>query len=145
MPEIFTWNLGSDAGGGLWNFSRYVPDAVLINLGTNDYSTPYAQQPGFGANYTAAYVQFLTNLTAAWYPPTTPIFVVVGPMTTDYLAAAQAAVTTARGAGINATLINVYGAMACPTCTGCAGHPSATGYTAVFNAVQPVVASVLGW
>jgi hypothetical protein len=33
MPEIFTWNVGSDVSQGLWDFSSYVPDAVVINLG----------------------------------------------------------------------------------------------------------------
>ena len=37
MPEIFTRILGSVVGvGNDWNFSDWIPDVVVINLGTND-------------------------------------------------------------------------------------------------------------
>jgi hypothetical protein len=46
-----------------------VPDGVTILLGGNDYSTPFSNQPGFDANYTAAYVhvsRICTLVKSSW-------------------------------------------------------------------------------
>ena len=60
----------------LWSFDRYVPQAVIINLGTNDYSgPPYPTQEQFEE----AYHQFLATIREA-YGSQTIFFLVCGPM-----------------------------------------------------------------
>ena len=51
-----------------WNFSRYTPDIVVLNIGTNDKLVPVP-----AANFRAAYVRFLKAIRAKL--PTTRIFV----------------------------------------------------------------------
>ncbi|GAA2703746.1 SGNH/GDSL hydrolase family protein [Actinoplanes palleronii] len=50
---------GGQAGTDLWNFSRYTPAAVVINLGTNDKSHGVS-----GTDFQAKYVTFLTRIRA---------------------------------------------------------------------------------
>lgn len=112
---------------------------------TNDYSTPFAQEPGFDGNFTAAYVAFMQNLTSLYYSKSTVIFAAVGPVTGDYYNSTAAAVQQAVSLGINAHLLDLRGAISCPGCVGCAGHPSAAGMTSMASAVQSTIASVMGW
>lgn len=51
-----------------WNFSRYTPDIVVLNIGTNDRLVPVP-----AATFRAAYVRFLKAIRAKL--PTTRIFV----------------------------------------------------------------------
>ena len=39
MPAMYNQTLFNDSSE-IWDFSRYIPDVVCINLGTNDTSTP---------------------------------------------------------------------------------------------------------
>lgn len=58
-----------------WNFKSWVPQAVIINLGTNDFSThPYPDKDIFQAAYNK-----LINRVRSLYPNVT-IFCVSGPM-----------------------------------------------------------------
>jgi len=56
----------------LWNFSDYTPDAVVINLGTNDSNYVYsnckseAEKEAFYDGYKAKYKQFVTELHALY-------------------------------------------------------------------------------
>jgi hypothetical protein len=60
-----------------WDFSKFVPDAVVLNLGTNDFSAPITE-----GDFVTAYVQFLDAVRAAH--PSAMIFCVTwdgwGPM-----------------------------------------------------------------
>lgn len=66
----FSWAWTSDGKNitdNEWDFEEYVPDLVVINLGTNDYS--YAKDPKTGKNdetrakeFEVAYVEFLKTI-----------------------------------------------------------------------------------
>ena len=58
-----------------WDFGRWIPQAVLVNLGTNDYSTePHPDKAEFQAVYTG-----LVNRILEWYPGV-KVFCLCGPM-----------------------------------------------------------------
>ena len=82
--QVFERTLGSvDASD--WDFSSWVPDAVVINLGTNDWHGVPADwsQPGvmdFIRNFTTTYQQFVARL-ADRYGDGVEMFLGVGPMT----------------------------------------------------------------
>jgi hypothetical protein len=101
--------------------------------------------PGFDANFTAAYLQFVVNLTTVIYYPTLPIFAVVGPMVTTYNSSLSAAVQQAQALGINVTMISLAGALDCYQCVGCSGHPGRAGMQAMFELSQPTISRVMGW
>ncbi len=56
----------SDANS-LYDNTQFTPDAVLLNLGTNDMG--HDSGPAWEAAFTAAYAQFLVDLTAAHQNP----------------------------------------------------------------------------
>jgi endoglucanase len=57
-----------------WNFSNYTPDVVVINLGTNDFSTTPAEKTKFVDAYQKFVKQVRTNY------PNAHIFCTIGPM-----------------------------------------------------------------
>ena len=73
MPKEYIYTLFNDHSQ-LWDFSRYTPDVVCINLGTNDFSTDNYD----GKRYEEAYRLFLQQLRQ--YYPTQPIVLLTGPM-----------------------------------------------------------------
>ena len=58
-----------------WDFSSWIPDAVVINLGTNDFGTG---RPPDSASFVNEYIDFI-NTIYEYYPQTT-IFCIDGPM-----------------------------------------------------------------
>jgi lysophospholipase L1-like esterase len=73
MPTRYPLILPNDATSATWNFSSYTPDAVVINLGTNDFSTG---DPGMA--FQTTYVTFVTMLRGHY--PNARLFLAVGPM-----------------------------------------------------------------
>jgi hypothetical protein len=88
IPEVFTRTLASVGElESMWDFSRWVPNAVVINLGTNDGLDE--TNPGDIENqYQQEYIEFVRNI-SAWYSkanggagPT--VFLACGPMSEAY-------------------------------------------------------------
>jgi lysophospholipase L1-like esterase len=69
--------LPDDAAAPPWDFARYVPDVVVINLGTNDFSPPGPDH----AAYTTAYGNFLKQIRGHY--PDALLLAVVGTMLSD--------------------------------------------------------------
>lgn len=61
-----------------WDFSQYIADAVIINLGQNDYSTPISDD-----EYVKTYIRFIQE-TRNKYPQAF-VFCCVGTMNNNYL------------------------------------------------------------
>lgn len=77
LPELHTLTLPDDPAAPLWDHARYQPDATIINLGTNDYSTPGVDRTRFRERY----LQFLVDLRQRY--PRTTLVVALGPMLND--------------------------------------------------------------
>ena len=140
MPSLYLQTFGARAYSTDYAFD-WVPDAMLINLGTNDFSHDLG--PAWEHNFTATYVQFVLNATARYRAPSMPIFVAQGPMNdgaplTNALLAAIAGINAAGG---NATFLDMRG----PPNDGCGGHPGVAGHSAMFAMAKPQVAKVMGW
>jgi hypothetical protein len=147
MRDYWLQTLGSEpAGSHTWDFSRFVPDAFVLALGTNDMNNNNnPNTPAFQANLTAAYVSFFQQVKETYRPgqanSSLPLFALVGPITADYLPALQNATTTLLAQNYNVTIINTMGA---PT-DGCNGHPGRGGHLAMANAAIPIIKGVMGW
>ena len=87
-PMFYEDTLPDDGAASPWDFTRYVPDAVVVNLGTNDFSPP---GPDHGA-YKTAYSDFLKQIRAHY--PSALLLAVVGPMLSDSFPAGVNAWTT---------------------------------------------------
>ena len=64
MPGYFLQTLGGKANSADWDFKRWTPDAVVINLGTNDFGKDSG--PAWEAAFTAAFITFVKNITATY-------------------------------------------------------------------------------
>jgi lysophospholipase L1-like esterase len=69
--------LPDDPAAPPWDFARYTPDVVVVNIGTNDFSPP---GPDHGA-FRKAYASFLTQVRG--HNPDALLLAVVGPMLSD--------------------------------------------------------------
>jgi lysophospholipase L1-like esterase len=87
-PAYYVDTLPDDASAPPWDFARYTPDVVVVNLGTNDFSPPGPDH----AAYTAAYTAFLKQIRS--HHPDALLLAVVGPMLSDGFPAGVMAWTT---------------------------------------------------
>ena len=76
MPALMERALPGDPGS-TWDWRAFVPDAVVVNLGTNDVSRPEFD----GAAFARAYGAIVDRLRARY--PRTRIVVALGPLITD--------------------------------------------------------------
>jgi hypothetical protein len=90
LPEIYDRTLPSDPTSK-WNFADFQPEAVLINLATNDFrnGVPDAQ------SWTAAYESFVRRVRGNY--PTALIYLASGTMISDAWPPGQKQMTTLNG------------------------------------------------
>jgi lysophospholipase L1-like esterase len=77
VPDMYLDSVPEEPTARAWDPEQYVPDAVVINLGTNDYSTPGVDRAAFLERYTA----FLASLRG--YYPKAALVAASGPMLND--------------------------------------------------------------
>ena len=145
MPQLYTQAFATDAAQA-WDFSRSArPDAVVIYLGTNDFSCNLTTD----ALFSAALVSFFHNVTsyyAASPPPPSgaPIhfFAAVGLMSpTRPLAAVNAAIAQASAEGLRASFLDMRNA----TADGCGGHPGPIGHWQMALQAAPQIKAAMAW
>lgn len=119
----------------LWDDSRFIPDGVVLALGTND--ADHNAGPVWQANFTATYAAFLQRLTRIHNNPNLPIFCAVGPITNDYFPWVAAAI--AQSGVKNAHVLNFSAPV--DRCS----HPPWASQDIMAQQAEPLLASVLGW
>ena len=143
MPDRFN-RVFDEKESPVWNFKRWIPDMVIINLGTNDFSTkPYPDKTVFKSGY-----EKLINEVRKQYGDL-PIFCVVGPMTDEpCYSYVKEMVEDFRSiyqkrnvyfVGIPAYLMDQEKDL------GSDGHPNYLGQQKMAAHVLPVISSILGW
>lgn len=127
-----------------WDFSRQSrPDAVLIYLGTNDYSCNETTDDAFST----ALVSFMQNISALYAHSPGPalptrFFCAVGLMSpTKPLNAVLNAIATANAAGLTATFLDLRNG----TTDGCGGHPGPIGHFQLASEAAPQIQAAMGW
>lgn len=83
--DRYTRTLAND-DSSVWQTSDYQPDAILINIGTNDY------WDGSASGYSPAMTDLLTRIQTDY--PNKPVFLIVSPMLSGDSRASQKAVFT---------------------------------------------------
>ncbi|AEO64954.1 23ac2323-bcd4-4ffe-a5f5-729369bd6a8a [Thermothielavioides terrestris] len=158
MPELYTRYGANDPDNSYPYPPTWSPDAVVINLGTNDFSyiawdasgNAYAARPPLNATtYTDGMVAFAQSIRAHY--PAAHVFLVGSPMLSDsYPTAADAQKTTQTNAlksavaqlGANAHFVDW------PTQgsdVGCDYHPNAATHAAEAAVLADAIRSALGW
>lgn len=146
LPDLYPWTLPTFPGQNPWNFSTWVPQAVHINLGTNDARGSHFSNATFVAGYEATYAQFIRNI-SAWYGDSSTqsirYFVGFGPMSSDYNSSLVNVQSTLGAEGFNITILDYNVSPYSPV--GCEWHPSVPVHQAMAAKVQPTIAKVMGW
>jgi hypothetical protein len=144
MPLYFDRTL-PDRADSVWDFSRFQPQAVVINLGTNDFSTtvdPAEQE------FVDAYVTLLERVRAAY--PEALILCTVGPLLGGAdLTTAQAYIASAVQQRTEAGDASVQTFDLAPQNPadglGCDYHPSLRTHEIMADVLTGVLGTELGW
>lgn len=122
----------------VWTFARYVPQAVVINLGTNDYSGPPFPTR---AQFEQAYHQFLATIRDA-YGTQTVFFLVCGPMSSATVSCPY--VEQVARTELNAHYVDMSDILSSSD-YGCGGHPNILGHRKMADTLIVAIESVLHW
>jgi hypothetical protein len=161
-PSHTADQLGSAKISPLWDTTKFVPDAVVIGLGTNDFSPGDGVAPSkpaiparmklAPADYAVAYEAFITQLRT--YYPDADYFCLSSPILGDgYPTAADTYATDLKTAladmaayyagksdmKVHTVIIDKVAG------NGCGGHPDVAQQAAAAAQVQAAISAALGW
>jgi lysophospholipase L1-like esterase len=127
-----------------WNFSRWIPQAVVINLGTNDFSTqPYPDSIVFQSAYTR-----LIDRVRSLYPGVT-IFCLSGPMIgepcTGYIKKVVEEEKKMMGRSQDVFFIEINRSVMTDADWGCDRHPNIQGMEKMAEIIAPVIRLRMNW
>jgi lysophospholipase L1-like esterase len=127
-----------------WDFARWVPDVVVINLGTNDFSLGVSP----GSRFPEAYAGLVRRVHAAHAGAR--IVCCLGPMLQGAaLAEARAGVTRvvedARAAGLRRIDFVELPPQSAANGFGCDGHPSAATHRLLAAQLTAALRDTMGW
>lgn len=142
MPQLYERAEPGDEHS-VWDFSLWQPHAVVVNLGTNDYSTDNDPSDN---EFVSAYAQLLTNIRARY--PEASIICTLGPLLlgTDLEKAEAniaAAVQKRKAAGDTGVLFQPL--RVANVEPGCDWHPGLLTHRLMAEALEPVMRSALNW
>jgi len=137
MPDYYP-RMQLEQPAPLWNFSDWVPDAVIIHLGTNDiFSAANAS-----SIWLSTYVDFVNFIKAKYAPVQPTFFILCGSTIVPSIPWCPFAAKVASMIG--GTFIDLSNSVN-STDIGCVGHPSPIGHQKMAAVVIPVVESVMHW
>ena len=142
MPAVYSRALSSDSGS-VWSLSDWIPDAVVINLGTNDV--------GSGAYDEAAFVSAYTKLCldiVGGYGPSTALFLACGPMTDKYCGGVRGTVEAVAAAAASSGMslvVQMLDQTRLGIANSCCGHPSASEDAILAMHAAEQIMQSLGW
>lgn len=90
IPAVYDRILPLDPKSPLWNFEGWKPNAVLINLGTNDFNKGTPEEEG----WVKAYHDFIGRIRKNY--PGAMIYLALGPILNDFYPANSQRLTTCR-------------------------------------------------
>jgi len=149
--QMETWFLTSTAGydnmaklqpGAAWDFTTWTADAVVVNLGTNDFHGSDPGQP-----FVDAYVHLLKTVRSKY--PGVPIYLGIGPIMSDAdRPKLQAYLTTAintlkSGASDTSIQLVTYGAVT--AAEACDSHPTVKDARDMATILANQIHTTRGW
>lgn len=134
MPVLYPRTLTTD-GGLLWDFSSFVPGAVVINLGTNDFSAAIAMDDFVGA-YVALLQTVRTN-----HPSALIICVTWAHWGSEHEGWVQAAMDQVGDGNTITTRFEILGEEG----AGCDGHTNEVTNARFGMELAALLSSELGW
>jgi Carbohydrate esterase 2 N-terminal/GDSL-like Lipase/Acylhydrolase family len=143
MPALYDRTCYCDSGLK-WNFSRWVPQVVIINLGTNDFSTqPFPDSVVFQSAYTR-----LIERVRSLYPGVT-MFCISGPMTgepcTGYIKKVVEEQKKMMKRYQDVFFIEINRSIMTDADWGCDRHPNIQGMAKMAEIIIPTVRLRMNW
>jgi hypothetical protein len=142
MPGLYSRICFNDSTSK-WDFSKWIPQAVVINLGTNDFSTkPFPDKDVFQG----AYVK-LINRIRVQYPGVT-IFCICGPMIGEpCMSYVKELVANEQknNRDKDVFFIPIDRSIMSDTDWGCDTHPNISGAVKMMNVIAPVIKTFMNW
>jgi hypothetical protein len=147
MPTLWQRAIPTDMTSH-WDASQWIPDAVVINLGTNDYSGTGGDPT---AGYQSTYLQFVMQLRSVY--PDAFIFCAVGPMLggTNY-SSCKTAITNViamrQAAGDTKLQLVEFPTQSCGvdlSGCGCDYHPNVAEHAMMASILTTAMHTALGW
>lgn len=139
MPMVYPRTLAT-VEDALWDFSSWIPDVVVINLGTNDfYSGSYNE-----AIYVTTYGELLNNMTL-YYGDQVSFFLACGPMAKGYCSGVEEVIDNYNNNPLNAPIAYFLDQTSLDVKMNCCGHPTAADDQVMANYTASFIASTIGW
>ncbi len=147
MPILWQRTIPTDSSSH-WDPSQWIPDVVVINLGTNDFNAGGADP---SASFQSTYLQFVKQLESVY--PGVFIFGAVGPMLggssyTSVKTAISNVVSMRSAAGDARVQLVEFPTQNCGSdgsACGCDSHPNAAEHQKMATILEAAVRSALGW
>jgi len=147
MPEIERRVWAGVPSSPEWDFASWTPDAVWVNLGTNDACCGRDWPiPSFQPTYQALLKNITERYRAGSAGRAVPIFAAFGPMSSEFEPQLRAAAAAANADGARVTVVDHSGLYpGGPGREGCSGHPSTAGHQVMAATAVAAIANVTGW
>jgi hypothetical protein len=134
MPELWT-RAFTNSADPQWDTASWQPDAVVVNLGTNDFSAAFSEDA-----FVDGYATFLGEIRAA-YPDAQIVAVTWAIWGASREALVQEAVTSTGDASITTTRFTWPGNEG----AGCDGHTNVVTNARLGQEMTTTLAGLLGW
>jgi lysophospholipase L1-like esterase len=145
MATLYARTLPGHADSN-FDASSFVPDAVVIDLGTNDFVSGVPDQAGFVQAYSTLVQQIRQQY------PNAHIFCALGPMLSDFYPQGQMQLSTARAyiqqvvqSADSKTHFLEFATEDTDTGAGCAYHPNVATHAAMAAQLEQALSQTLGW
>jgi lysophospholipase L1-like esterase len=142
MPVLYD-RICFDDSASKWDFTKWIPQTVVINLGTNDFSTkPFPDKDVFQN----AYLQ-LINRVRTYYPGVT-IFCICGPMIGEPCMSYIKEIVVneqKKTREKDVFFIPIPRSIMTDSDWGCDMHPDISGAVKVTNEIVPVLRTFMNW
>ncbi|KAJ4291752.1 hypothetical protein N0V90_009647 [Kalmusia sp. IMI 367209] len=150
MPQLYTRYGANDADNSYTFPTAATPNAVVINLGTNDFSYLNVRQPLNATTYTNAMISFIRSIQKHYSDA--DFFLLTSPMLSDgYPSTADAQKTTQTNAlksaitQLNSTKMHLVDWPTQGSDVGCDYHPNAATHAAGAKLLAAAISTALKW
>ena len=138
MPAVYQRTIAS-VEEIRWDFSSWVPDAVVINLGTNDLLPP--EPDPVDEEFVNTYIDLVMNTAHKYDFNRTHFFLACGPMSEHYCPEVSAVIKNVTSAGVLASFLDQRQLIKSPCC----GHPSVSDDIRIANSGAAFIKDTLHW